>query len=239
MAELSEKEREILDLLSVFGGPGCAEETFLRSIRVFEELELAGKFYTLNLLAPRCYIGEMRQWSGQTQYALEQYEYCVARCEKAGLFWGQSHFHAHAADAALDMDDWPCFTAHVRRGAALFESSRGGHCTSILYSLKAICAAEAGDFKEAASALEKADFLCAIGKKSWRAAQSMAKAWTLYLAVHNNSRTPRAANAPDASASLSACLTEPCESYAQKAISLYEELGAQKRAAMLKARFQS
>ena len=82
------------------------------------------------------------------------------------------------ADAAFDIGDRALFEAHVRKGAELFESSKGGHCTSLLYSLKAICDADAGDAEGALDSLRKADFLSAIGKKSWHAAQYMAKAWT-------------------------------------------------------------
>ena len=194
-----------------------AERIFRESIKVFEGLELTGKFYTLNLLAPTCYIGEMRQWRGESSFALTRFEYCIERCRRAGLFWGRSHFCAHAADAALDLGDWKLAARYIGDGVSLFESSRGGHCSSILYSLKAICDARRGDFGEAVASLEKADFLSAIGKKSWCAAQFMAKGWVGKLAAGS-------------SPAVTDYLDRPWDYYAEAAVKLYEDFGAAHRA---------
>lgn len=203
-----------------------AEEIFFESIKIFKSLEITCRFYTLNLLAPRCYIGEMRQWQGESEYAMEQYLYCLDRCKSTGLFWGQSHFHAHAADTALDMNNWQLMQIHIREGVSLFESSQGGHCSSILYSLKAICDAQNGDFNEAVLSLKKADFLAAIGKRSWCAAQLMAKAWVSMLSKDKGKNI----KASDY------LLSSPKE-HAAESVKLYEELGAYKRAEIVKKRF--
>ena len=204
-----------------------AEEIFTRSVKVFENLALTGRSYTLSMLAPKCYIGEMRQRRGGAAEALKLFEECVTTCEKRGLFWGRSHFHAHAADAAFDIGDRALFEAHVRKGAELFESSKGGHCTSLLYSLKAICDADAGDAEGALDSLRKADFLSAIGKKSWHAAQYMAKAWTA-AAVEEG----RLDGAPFADA-----LGRPAARYAEEAARAYREIGAEGRAEFIEKKF--
>ncbi len=201
-----------------------AEEIFRESIAVFEGLELTGKFYTLSLLAPHCYIGEMRQWRGESAYAMAQFEYCIERCRRAKLFWGRSHFCAHAADTAIDLGDWQLAARHIDDGVSLFESSRGGHCSSLLYSLKAICDARRGDFDEAAASLKKADFLSAIGKKSWCAAQYMAKGWVGRLAAQS-------------SATVNGCLDRPWEDYARAAVKLYGGFGAEFRAEGIRKEF--
>lgn len=236
-AELSKCGKDIFDLASKMGKENhkglayrligmaqlieCnyrqAESIFIESIKVFEALEMAGKFYTLNLLAPRCYIGEMRQWLGESEYAMEQFKYCLDRCKRAGLFWGQSHFHAHIADTALDIGDYRLFREHIREGVLQFERSQGGHCCSILYSLKAVCDAQSGDFKEAIRSLMKADFLAAIGKRSWCAAQLMAKGWVGKLAAESAIVVP-------------GYLEKPWDYYAKAAVKLYEDFGAVRRA---------
>ena len=104
------------------------------------------------------------------------------------------------------------------------ESSRGGHCSSLLYSLKAICDARRGDFDEAAASLKKADFLSAIGKKSWCAAQYMAKGWVGRLAAQS-------------SATVNGCLERPWEDYARAAVKLYGGFGAEFRAERIRKEF--
>lgn len=204
-----------------------AEKIFNKSSKVFENLELLGRRYTLNMLAPLCYVGEMLQRRGETRGALEQFSRCIETCEKRGLFWGRSHFHAHAADACLDMDDWDALYRHIRLGASLFESSKGGHCTSLLYSLKAICDAEEGLAEEALISLKKADFLSSIGKKSWHAAQYMAQAWTASLI-----KKGRLGAEP-----FKGYFKEPPERYAELAASLYSEIGAEGRSRFIAGRF--
>lgn len=205
-----------------------AETLFRRSIALFEELSLTGRHYTLSLLAPRCYIGEMRQWAGDADTAMGHFRYCIRRCEEAGLFWGHSHFHAHAADVALDMGDRSLMCAHIDTGFELFESCRGGHCGSILYSLKAICDAERGRAEDALISLRKADFLSSIGKKTWRAAQYMAKAW-----VADMTENGRIDDAPFAG-----YLESPAASCAKAAAELYTEVGATKRADFVRKKFR-
>lgn len=203
-----------------------AEQIFRESIELFETLESLGRFYTLNLLAPRCYIGEIYQWTSRTDSAMEQFVYCLNKCKRVGLFWGQSHFHAHAADCALDMGDWRLMKYHIDAGVNLFESARGGHCTSILYSLKAISDAESGNLSEAIRSLKKADFLSRIGKKSWCAVQLMAKAWVSMLSKDCNDDL------------ICSYLRESTSEYVNGAIALYQVLGAQKRIALLKQKIK-
>lgn len=208
-----------------FGG---AEKVFWRSIGLFEELALIGRKYTLNMLASRCYIGEMCQWTGDFGKALEHFEYCIDRCSNEGLFWGRSHFHAHAADAALDMGDWDLMYHHIDSGSALFERAAGGRCGSLLYSLKAIGDAERGKTESALASLEKGEKLVAIGKKTWRAAQLMAKAWIARMAENNEIEMP----GHDHSMTMSSA------GYAGLAANLYDDIGACSRAEFLKNKFQ-
>jgi DNA-binding SARP family transcriptional activator/tetratricopeptide (TPR) repeat protein len=197
-----------------------AEEIFWRSIGLFEQLALTGRYYTPNLLAPRCYIGEIHQWRGDLDTAMKHFGCCIERCSASGLFWGRSHFHAHAADTAFDMGDWNLVYRHIDEGAALFESSRGGHCSSILYSLKAICDARRGKTGDVLTSLRNADFLSAIGKKTWCAAQSMSKAWIAKMigAKEIDGRP------------FEGYLTKSPSCYSQEAITLYREIGAEGRA---------
>ena len=205
----------------------AAEKIFRRSIELFEDLAVSGRLYTLNLLAPRCYIGEMCQWTGRTDEAMESFTYCIHRCSESGLFWGHSHFHAHAADVGLDMGDWKLVEEHADTGVSLFESCKGGHCSSLLYSLKAICDARRGKPQEAAASLKKADFLSVIGKKSWCAPQYMAKAWIKELAE---------TGALDGSA-CGKYLDKPSGFYAAEAARLYKLVGAEKRMAFIVKKF--
>jgi DNA-binding SARP family transcriptional activator len=198
-----------------------AEKVFWRSVELFEELAAMGRSYTPNLLAPRCYIGEMHQWRGGLDAAMEHFDYCIKRCSDSGLFWGRSHFHAHAADAALDMGDWNLVYHHIDTGAALFESSRGGHCSSILYSLKAICDARRGRPGDALTSLRNADFLSAIGKKTWCAAQLMAKA-----RIAGMIERKEIDGLP-----FGRYFVKSSDCYAQGSADLYREIGAEKRAA--------
>lgn len=205
-----------------------AEKIFWRSIDLFEDLALLGRKYTLNMLASRCYIGEMCQWTGDFGKALEHFEYCIDRCSNEGLFWGRSHFHAHAADAALDMGDWDLMYHHIDSGSALFERAAGGRCGSLLYSLKAIGDAERGKTESALASLEKGEKLVAIGKKTWRAAQLMAKAWIARMAENNEIEMP----GHDHSMTMSSA------GYAGLAANLYDDIGACSRAEFLKNKFQ-
>ena len=206
-----------------------AERVLWRSIRLFEDLAVMGTRYTLNLLAPRCYIGEMRQWTGDLETALSHFEYCVERCEKAGLFWGRSHFHAHAADVAIDMGDWDLMYRHIDTGHALFESCRGGRCGSLLYSLKAIGDARRGKYAESLDALKKGEILAAIGKSTWQAAQLFASAWLARLMEVGRIPAETFAEALPHSAS----------HYADAAGKLYRKIGAEGRADFLARNFEN
>jgi len=205
----------------------AAEKIFRRSTELFEDLAVSGRLYTLNLLAPRCYIGEMRQWTGETDAAMEIFTYCIRRCSESGLFWGHSHFHAHAADVGLDMGDWKLVEEHVDTGVSLFESCKGGHCSSILYSLKAICDARRGKPQEAVASLKKADFLSLIGKKSWCAPQYMAKAWIKEMAEKGEIDGTACGKHID----------KPSGAYAAEAARLYKLVGAEKRASFIVKKF--
>lgn len=204
-----------------------AETIFRRSIDFFEDLALIGERYTLNLLASRCYIGEMKQWEGKTDEAMDYFIDCIQHCSDSGLFWGQSHFHAHAADAALDMGLWDLVFEHIDTGVRLFESYRGGHCGSILYSLKAICDAKRGNAHSALASLKKADFLSAIGKGDWCAAQYMAKAWISQLLAQNHLEAEPFGDYFD----------KPHCFYADISCRLYEAIGADKRALLVRKNF--
>ena len=149
-----------------------------RSVEVFADLVLIGKKYTLSSLAAECYIGENYQWQGKYRDAIALYSKCIDTCEEKGLFWGCSHFHAHMADVAFDMNDMDLMYKHIYEGATLFERCQGGRCGSVLYSLKALADATRGDYDEALRALEIGELLSApIRKHSWVAVHLMAKAY--------------------------------------------------------------
>lgn len=198
---------------------------FRESVKIFEKLECEKKFYTLNRLAPHCYIGEIHQWRGDDELAKKEFEYCTALCMERGLFSGQSHFQAHAADAALGLGDNALFHRHIKESTLSFESSRGGCCTPVLYSLKAIDDVWERDIASAVRSLKNADFLITSGRKSWRAVHEMSKAYVVKFSDIKHKRE------------LLNHLKMPCEYYANNAASLYEELGAHKRADYIKRKF--
>jgi hypothetical protein len=169
----------------------------------------------------------MRQWQGRPDDAMSCFVRCIERTEAAGLFWGRSHFHAHAADAALDMGDRKLAARHVDDGVKLLESSKGGHCGSFLYSFKAVLDAERGDGPGAVASLEKADFLCAIGKRSWRAAQTMACAEVARMHERGELQLGERAG----------FFAETSLRYAQTSAALYDGIGAHKRASFVRKRF--
>ncbi|MEG1912319.1 MAG: hypothetical protein RR091_07545, partial [Cloacibacillus sp.] len=92
--------------------------------------------------------------------------------------------------------------------------------------LKAICDAQSEDFKEAIRSLKKADFLAAIGKRSWCAAQLMAKAWVSMLNENRNG-----------SPEISSYLPSSPKEYAEKSVQLYAAIGAHKRVEVVRKRF--
>jgi DNA-binding SARP family transcriptional activator/tetratricopeptide (TPR) repeat protein/AAA+ ATPase superfamily predicted ATPase len=154
-----------------------SEKVLRRSIEIFEEQALMGKHYTLSMLAAECYIGENYQWQGMFDKALEHFEKCTRTCERKGLFWGCSHFHAHVADVAFDMNNMDMMYEHIYKGAEIFEKCQGGRCGSILYSLKAIADAKQGKYDQALRSLEIGELLSSpIRKRSWIAVHAMAKA---------------------------------------------------------------
>lgn len=89
----------------------------------------------------------------------KEFEYCTALCMERGLFSGQSHFQAHAADAALGLGDNALFHRHIKESTLSFESSRGGCCTPVLYSLKAIDDVWERDIASAVRSLKMLIFL--------------------------------------------------------------------------------
>jgi hypothetical protein len=204
-----------------------AERAFERSMAIFEELNLSGRSYTLNRLASLCYTGEMHQWSWDLDGAMERFVKCVRDCEQAGLLWGRSHFHAHAADTALDMGDWPLLFSHIDAGSAFFDISRGGRCGSMFYSLKAIRDARLGMESEALEALRLGEKLSSIGKRTWRAPQLMACAWIAQM-KENGEVGSMFEEFPSRSST----------DYALSAERLYREMGAAGRAGLIAQKFR-
>jgi tetratricopeptide (TPR) repeat protein len=213
--------------MMIQGDLESAEKFFWKSIGVFEELSLLGKSYTLNLLASRAYIGEMAQWKGDAEGAARHFGYCVKRCADAGLFWESSHFYAHAADAALDMGDWDMACENADAGFALFETSRGVRCGSMLCSVKALCDAKRGRWPEAAESLKKSEILSGIGKRTWRASYFLSRAWMCKMAAEQGVSPEYSGAAGDIS---------PMR-LASSAESLYRAIGADKRAGFIKREF--
>ena len=204
-----------------------SNRVFERSIEIFKEQSLIGKDYTLSVLASECYIGENLAWQGMLPQARERFEKCVRICEEKGLFWGCSHFHAHLADIAFDMDDMDMMYRHIDRGAEIFEKCQGGRCGSILYSLKAIADAKRGDYQKALSSLEIGELLSdPIQKKSWIAVHAMAKA---YLAVMKEEGL--------LPAEFDKILTKSAKSYIEEASGIYALLHAPYRQRMIEDRF--
>lgn len=157
-----------------------AEQIFLFSIKLFEQLKLTGKNYTLSILVAKCYLGEIYQRLGRLQQAASVLKECTSACERLNLYWGRSYFLAIAADIALDMNDMQSFYAYVDEGVSLFESYKGGRCGYKLYSLKAMADLERSDFIGAKYALEKSAILLdAVHTKEGCAAYHLAQAWDI------------------------------------------------------------
>ena len=164
------------------GNYAAAEKIFLHSVKLFEQMQLTGRRYTLGMLVAKCYPGEIYERTGDLERAAAQLSECTRQCEAMNLYWGRSYFHTTAANIALDAGNMEGLFSHIDRAAALFESCRGGRCGSILYSTKAIADAERGDFEGARKALENSELLLRlIAKRDWIAAHNLAKAWTARL----------------------------------------------------------
>ena len=204
-----------------------SEKILRRSIQVFEEQALTGNRYTLSILAAECYIGENYHWQGMIDQAVRSFEKCILTCEEKGLFWGSSHFHAHMADVAFDMNDMEMMCGHIYRGAEIFERCQGGRCGSILYSLKSISDAMQGRYTDALRSLEIGELLSSpIKKKSWTAVHLMAKA---YLAeMKENGLLP---------AEFDRIITKSAKEYAEGSISLYSQMPAPHRVKVLMDKF--
>jgi DNA-binding SARP family transcriptional activator/tetratricopeptide (TPR) repeat protein len=210
--------------LQLKGDHRLAEKAFRQSIAVFELLREVGKHYPLCILSAWCYIGEMHHWRGELTEALECFERCVRGCEEADFVWGCGHFHAHAADVALDMRNFDLLYDHVDKGIEIFERSRGGRCGSILYSMKAIVDARRGNFEQARRSLERGDILCnPIRKRSWSAVQAMAKTYVAAIAEKTGKRRL-----------LSGVCDKASPAYAEEAMALYESLPVPHRVEFLK-----
>lgn len=154
-----------------------SDAVLARSAEVFEDLAIVNRPYTISLLGAKCYIGENHQWRGDFAKAREIFEQCIAECEKRGFFWGCSHFHAQMANLAFDMGDTELMNSHIKIGAELFETCRGGICGSALYSLKCIAEAREGRYGDALRSIEVSELISSIKKKSWRSVHLMAKAY--------------------------------------------------------------
>lgn len=204
-----------------------SEKVLRRSIEVFEDQALTGSCYTLSILAAKCYMGENYHWQGMINKAVELFEKCILTCEGKGLFWGSSHFHAHMADVAFDINDIDMMCEHIYRGVEIFERCQGGRCGSILYSLKSIADARRGRYTDALRSLEIGELLSSpIKKKSWSAVHAMAKA---YLAdMKENGILP---------AEFDLILTKSAKEYAEGSITLYSQMSAPHRVKVLMDKF--
>jgi len=204
-----------------------SEKVLRRSIEVFEEQALTGSRYTLSILAAECYIGESYHWQGMIEKAVESFEKCIRTCDEKGLFWGSSHFHAHMADVAFDMNDMETMSEHIYRGSEIFERCQGGRCGSILYSLKSIVDARQCRYGDSLRSLEIGELLSSpIKKRSWTAVHAMAKA---YLAdMRKNGLLP---------AEFDRILTKSAKEYAEESIALYSQMPAPHRVKVLMDKF--
>ena len=206
-----------------------AEKAFRHSIKLFENLQLTGKCYTLSILIAKCYLGELFQIKGDHKRALANFTYATDTCENIGLYWGRSYFHTHAASLALDMKDTSLLYQHIDKAASLFESCRGGRCGSMLYSIKAIADAERGDLAASEKSIELAEiFLKDVSRKQWIATQYLAKAWFLSKAL-KSSRISQRKNKNEWGTP---------EELALRSAVLYSECGLMQRAEWIKKRFK-
>lgn len=205
-----------------------AERIFKHSTKLFENLKLTGKCYTLSILIAKCYIGEIYQLRGDYARALSYLEYATATSENIGLYWGRSYFHTHAANLALDMDDFRLLCLHIDKAVSLFESCRGGRCGSMLYSIKSIADTERGELDLAKRSIERAEiFLKDVPRKQWIATQYLAKA--LFLSKLSKSRQ---------SLMRKDCASwGPPEELALNSAAMYEECGYKSRADRIRTRF--
>lgn len=122
---------------------------------------------------------------------------------------------------ALGNGDWEGFSSHIKKSTRLFEHSRGGCYTPVLYSLKAVSDACDGNTINAVQSLQNAEFLITGSRKSWRAAHEMSKALVLKFSKGKGEDI------------LINCLKKSREDYANIAATLYEELGYHERVAFI------
>ena len=155
-----------------------AEKIFLYTVKLFDQMTLTGRRYTLGKLVAKCYLAEIYERTGRLAEAAAWISECTGTCEEMDMYWGRSYFHTCAANIALDSGDMEGLFRNIDIAASLFESCRGGRCGSILYSTKAIADTERGRFDAAHKALEDSALLLShVAKRDWVSTHKMAEAW--------------------------------------------------------------
>ena len=210
------------------GEMDMAEKMFVHTIKLFENLKMTGRSYTLGSLIANCYIGEIYRMRGEYSKAMSYFLYCVEITEKMGLYWGRSYFLTHAANLAFDIGDYGMMALYIDKASSFFESCQGGRCGSILYSLKAVSEAHKGRMDLAIAALSAGEiFLRSVARKEWLAAQCMAKA----IVTSKMTPSERAVYPDRELISLSP------EEWAETAASLFQKCGYAARAERLVKNF--
>lgn len=146
------------------------------SIALFEDVELAGRTFTLQKTAALNYLGAVEHHCGRFEEAVRIYEECAARCEKEGMLRGGCLFHSNAAHAAYDRGDRTLMARHLQSARGVFEDCLWWRGNAVCFSLTALLAGEEGDEEEALAFLRKADALCIpLRKRQWLALQLWVK----------------------------------------------------------------
>jgi tetratricopeptide (TPR) repeat protein len=142
------------------------------SIALFEDVELAGRTFTLQKTAALNYLGAVEHHCGRFEEAVRIYEECAARCEKEGMLRGGCLFHSNAAHAAYDRGDRALMARHLQSARGVFEDCLWWRGNAVCFSLTALLAGEEGDEEDALAFLRKADALCIpLRKRQWLALQ--------------------------------------------------------------------
>lgn len=153
-----------------------ALEYFDSSNGFFEDIEVAGKCFTLQKEAARKYQGEVFHKKGIFNKAVESFNQCLKNCDLKGIHRGNFSFHSNLAHVFFDMGEFDLAENHVQEALDFMEDRKWWRGNSVVYSIKSFLCARIKNERLALEYLKKADDICLkLNKKYWLALQLFVK----------------------------------------------------------------